>query len=189
MELRDVIRERRMVRNYTDEPVCAEAVERILDAGVRAPSAGFSQGQRFIVITDITIRASIATAARESDYLAKGFNAWLSKAPVHIVVCTQKRAYVDRYCEPDKSGIDSWRVPYWWVDAGASLMAILYSTVDEGYAAGFLGAHAFEGLPSLLGIPAEIDVIGVVTIGYPAPDRPSKSVSRGRIPREEMIRR
>ena len=61
-------------------------------------------------------------------------------------------------------------------------MAILYAAVDEGLAAGLLGAHAFDGLHDVLAIPAGIDIIGLVTIGHPALDRPSTSVGRGRVP-------
>jgi nitroreductase len=177
-----------MVRNYTDEPVDARALERIIEAGVRAPSAGFSQGQRFIVITDSGTRAGVAQAAGEHEYVEKGFDPWISRAPVHIVICADKNAYLNRYAEPDKSGTDDWTVPYWWVDAGASLMAILYAAVDEGLAAGFLGSHATEELSTALGIPEGILIAGVVTIGHGAPDLRSGSLARGRTARDEVIR-
>lgn len=176
-----------MVRSYTDQPVPPESIERILDAAVRAPSAGFSQGQRFIVVTDSDMRGAIAEAAGESDFVARGFNRWLSRAPVHIVICVDTQAYLGRYAESDKSGTDSWDVPYWWIDAGASLMAILYGAVDEGLAAGFLGGHAFTGLHSLLGIPGRIDIVGVVTIGHSAPDQRPRSLQKGRLPRDETV--
>jgi nitroreductase len=177
-----------MVRNYTDEPVDAQALERIIEAGIRAPSAGFSQGQRFIVITDSEMRASVAQAAGEHEYLEKGFDPWISRAPVHIIICADKNAYLDRYAEQDKSGTDDWTVPYWWVDAGASLMAILYAAVDEGLGAGFLGAHSTEGLRSALGIPGDILIAGIVTLGHGAPDLRSGSLARGRTARDEVIR-
>ncbi|MFC8943218.1 nitroreductase family protein, partial [Streptomyces griseoincarnatus] len=50
MEFQDVVRKRRMHRKFTDEPVPAEAVERITRNAVRAPSAGFSQGWAFVVL-------------------------------------------------------------------------------------------------------------------------------------------
>ena len=50
MDFTEVISKRRMVRNYTDEPVDPAALQRILDAGVKAPSAGFSQGHSFVVV-------------------------------------------------------------------------------------------------------------------------------------------
>lgn len=176
-----------MVRNYTDQPVKADAVARIVDAGVCAPSAGFSQGQRFVVVTDAGRRRAVAEAAGEAEYLEQGFDSWISRAPVHIVICTDKQAYIDRYDEPDKGGTEDWNVPYWWVDAGASLMAILYAAVNENLAAGFLGAHTLGDLHGILGIPAEILIAGIVTIGHPAPDRRSGSLERGRIPREDAV--
>ncbi len=58
-------------------------------------------------------------------------------------------------------------------------MAILLAAVDEELAAGFLGAHSIPDLAELLGIPDEASPIGVVTVGHPAPDRRSGSLSRG----------
>ena len=175
-----------MVRNYTDEPVDADALARIVDAGVRSPSAGFSQGQHFVVVTNEAQRVAIAVAAHEPEYVADGFDPWISKAPAHVVICADKNAYLRRYSEPDKAGEggtpsteEDWPVPYWWVDAGASMMAILLAAVDEGLAAGFLGSHNLEMIHEALGIPSDILIIGVVTIGHPATDRKSGSLKRG----------
>lgn len=186
MEFRDVVRRRRMVRNYTDEPVDHDAVDRIVQAAVKAPSAGFSQGQRFVVVTDPEARMAVAMAGGEDLYVVDGFDPWISKAPVHIVVCVDKGVYLRRYSEPDKTGPDGdpsteadWVVPFWWVDAGASMMAILYAAVDEGLAAGFLGAQAFEELHATLAIPEDVSIVGICTIGHPAEDRTSGSLKRG----------
>lgn len=192
MEFRDVIARRRMVRNYTASPVDPAAVERIVDAGRRAPSAGFSQGQAFVVVTDRADRAEIATLAGEARYVEAGFDPWISRAPVHVVVCASEEAYRRRYREPDKSPDGKeieWPVPYWWIDAGAALQNILLAAVDEGLAAGFLGCHAMSGLADLLDIPEEYSPIGVVTIGHPAPDQRSGSLSRGRRPVRDVIHR
>lgn len=177
-----LVRHRRMIRNYTDEPVDRAAVERIVEAARRGPSAGFSQGQAFVVVTDGETRAEIARLASEPEYVARGFDPWISRAPAHIVVCTSEKVYKDRYAEPDKSpdGTEhDWPVPYWWVDAGAALMTILLGAVAEGLAAGFLGSHAFGDIKTLLGIPDDVEPIGIVTLGRPAPDRRSSSLERG----------
>lgn len=196
MEFRDVVRRRRMVRNYTDDPVDADALDRILQAAVKVPSAGFSQGQRFVVVTDPDARKAVARAGGEELYVADGFDPWISKAPVHIVVCTDKGAYLSRYSEPDKTGPDGaasteedWEVPFWWVDAGASMMAILYAAVDEGLAAGFLGAQAFDELHATLAIPEAVSVVGICTIGHPAKDRKSGSLKRGWNLPEAVVKR
>lgn len=183
-----------MVRNYTDESVDADALARIVDAGVRSPSAGFSQGQRFVVVTNAAQRGAIAQAAHEPEYVADGFDPWISKAPAHIVICVDKNAYLKRYSLPDKAGEDGarsteddWPVPYWWVDAGASMMAILLAAVDEGLAAGFLGSHNTEMIHEALGIPDDILIVGIVTIGHPATDRRSGSLTRGWNDRSSVV--
>ena len=190
MEFKEVLRKRRMVRNYTSTPVASESVTRIVAAARRAPSAGYSQGQKFIVVTDEKTRHEIAAAADESDYVANGFDPWISSAPVHVVVCVREDDYHERYREMDKL-VDGdeiqWPVPYWWVDAGAGLMLILLAAVDEGLAAGFVGFHALPEIKSLLHIPADVTPIGVVTIGHPAPDRKSGSLKRGRKPHTETV--
>ncbi len=193
MEFREALRRRRMVRNYRPDPVDPAAVDRIVEAGVRAPSAGFSQGQSFVVVTDPERRREIARLAGEDGYVGAGFDPWISRAPVHVVVCVSEAAYHRRYREPDKTDdagdeID-WPIPFWWVDAGASMMAILLAAVDEELAAGFLGVHSVPGLASLLGIPADVTPIGVVTIGHPAPDRRSGSLARGWRERTEVVHR
>lgn len=192
MEFRDVVRKRRMVRNYTGESVDRSSLDRILDAGRRAPSAGHTQGQSFVVITSHEGKARIAELAGESHYVDFGFDPWISRAGALIVVCVSEAAYHLRYSEPDKTDdagneID-WPIPFWWVDAGAAMMAILYAAVDEGLAAGFLGVHSIEDLASELGIPTDVTPIGIVTIGHSAPDRRSGSLKRGRRPVDDVIR-
>lgn len=184
MEFDQVVRRRRMVRNYLPDPVNRAALDRILEAAVRAPSAGFTQGQSFVVVEDADRRRRIAELAGEADYVSRGFDPWISRAPVHVVVCVSEEAYHDRYREPDKLDADgneiAWPVPYWYVDAGASLMAILLAAVNEGLGAGFLGSQSFAGLKEFLELPDTVETIGVVTIGHPAPDRRSSSLDRGR---------
>lgn len=192
MEFRDVVRRRRMVRNYTGEAVDSESLDRILDAARRAPSAGHTQGQSFVVVTSAEGRRRIAELAGERGYVERGFDPWISRAGALIVVCVSEAAYHRRYSEPDKTDAAgneiAWPVPFWWVDAGAAMMAILYAAVDEGLGAGFLGVHSVEDLSAELRIPPEITPIGVVTIGHPAPDRRSGSLSRGRRSVDDAIR-
>lgn len=191
MEFREVLRRRRMVRNYTEEPVDPAAVSRIAAAALRAPSAGHSQGLAVVAVTDAATRRRIAEAAGEAEYVARGFDPWVSRAPVHLVLSVSEAAYHRRYGMPDKldeQGREiSWPVPYWWVDAGAGLMAVLLAAIDEGLAAGFLGAHAVDTLRSVLDIPDEYAPIGIVTIGHPAPDRRSGSLDLGRRPEEAVL--
>lgn len=191
MEFSSVLARRRMVRNYTGDPIEVDCLGRIAAAALRAPSAGNSQAIGVVVVTDRGLRAEIARIADEPSYVEAGFDPWISKAPAHIVISVSEQAYRDRYSEPDKLKEDGsqieWPVPYWWVDAGASMMAVLLATVDEGLAAGFLGVHSVPGLSDLLGIPEHFHPIGVVTVGHPAPDRRSGSLERPRKTTDEVI--
>ena len=191
MDFYEAVRRRRMVRNYSAAPVEAAAVDRIVAAGRKAPSAGFSQGVSFVVVTEPDRRFAIARIAGEDSYVARGFDPWVSRAPVHVVVCVSEAAYRRRYAEPDKDGDaeQAWPIPYWWVDAGAAMMSVLLAAAAEGLAAGFLGGHGTPELAEYLGLPEEVIPIGIVTIGHPAPDRRSGSLARGWKPDDEVVHR
>jgi FMN reductase [NAD(P)H] len=195
MEFADVLRRRKMVRSYTDEPVDREAVERIVARGRRAPSGGFSQAVRMVVVTEEATRGRIAELANEPYYVERGLEPWISRAPVHVVVAMREDDYHDRYRRPDKLQEDGseveWRVPWWWVDAGKSIMLLLLAAVDEELGAGLFGlvGDANDGLRELLGMPADLEIVGVVTIGHAAP-APVQG-SRGKFPwkpLEEVVR-
>ncbi len=189
MEFYEAVRRRRMVRNFRSDPVDPEAVDRIVRSARKSPTAGFTQGVSLVVVTEPERRARIAEIAGEEDYVARGFDPWISRAPVHIVVCVSEQAYHLRYAEADKGGTleQDWPVPYWWVDAGAAMMAVLLATAAEGLAAGFLGGHGTPELAAYLGLPDDVTPIGIVTIGHAARDRRSGSLTRGWKPDEEVI--
>jgi nitroreductase len=192
MEFSEAVRRRRMVRRYDPAPVPEEQLRSIVETARHAPSAGFTQGQSFVLVTDAGLRRAIADLADEPAYVARGFEPWVSQAPALVVVCTSERAYRERYAEADKLGPGrplEWPVPYWYVDAGCSTMLLLLAAVDEGLAAGFLAPKRPDALRALLGIPDGVEPIGIVTVGRPAPDRRSGSLSRGWKPPGEVIHR
>ncbi|MBD0328987.1 MAG: nitroreductase family protein [Thermoleophilia bacterium] len=193
MEFRDLLPRRRMVRNYLPEPLPREVLERIVETVRRAPSAGYSQGQRLVVVTDDAVRLAIAEAIHEPDRVADGFEPWVQSAPALVVVCTREDDYHDRYRQADKLDeqgreID-WPVPYWHFDAGAAAMLVLLTAVDEGLAAGLFGVFA-ELEPVLrehLAIPDDVTPVAVVTLGRPAADpRWSAVTSRATRPRRPL---
>jgi FMN reductase [NAD(P)H] len=165
-----------MVRHYAAEPISREQVERVVSTVRRAPSAGYSQGQRLLVVTEEAGRARVAQALADAGWAGeRGLEPWLETAPVHILVCTREDDYHERYRLPDKlddgEEID-WPVPYWFVDAGAALMLLLLGAIDEGLAAGVSGVprEAAAALRTSLGIPEDVDVVALVTVGVGAPD-------------------
>jgi nitroreductase len=182
-----------MVRRFTDEPVPPEIVDRMLDLARHAPSAGFTQGQSFVVVTRPELKRAIAELCGEPEYVARGFHPFISGAPVLVVPCTSEAAYHRRYQEADKLQDDGseivWPVPYWHMDIGCAVMILLLAAVDEGLDAGFAGAHDLDALRALLGVPAEVTPVGIIPIGHRAPDTPSPSLKRGRKPEAEYIHR
>jgi nitroreductase len=117
MEFAEVVRKRRMVRHFRDEPVLPEAIERILALARQAPSAGFTQGQSWVVVTQPELKREVARLCGEEGYVDRGFHPFVSGAPVLLVACTSEAAYHRRYQEPDKIQGDGseivWPVPYW----------------------------------------------------------------------------
>jgi nitroreductase len=181
-----------MVRHYTGEAVPLESVRRIAESVRRAPSAGYSQGQRLLVVTDDAGRTEVARALGEAGWTApEGREPWLESAPVLILVCTREADYHERYTKPDKlqdgDEID-WPVPYWFVDAGAALMLVLLAAIDEGLAAGVSGVprEAAAALRASFGVPDEVEIVALVTVGFAAPDPGWSAVtSRRTQPRRE----
>jgi nitroreductase len=191
MEFRDVVAKRRMVRHFADEPVTRETLERIAAIAQRAPSAGFSQGQRLLVVTEPARRRRVAELLDEEGGVAEGWDRWISECAALFVPCVSEQVYHRRYQEPDKtdeSGSEiEWPVPYWHVDVGMTSMLVLLAAVDEGLAAGFSGITDIPAFRAALGIPDEFTPVGVIPVGRPLPDRRSPSLRRGWIPREEFV--
>ncbi|MEO8285845.1 MAG: nitroreductase family protein [Chloroflexota bacterium] len=193
MEFSEVVRKRRMVRHFTQEPVAPEVLNRILDLAMRAPSAGYTQGQSFVVVTRPDLKAEIARLCGEEFYVESGWDPWISEAPVLVIPCTSEAAYHRRYQEPDKMEPGGeeivWPVPFWFMDIGCAVENLLLAVVDEGLAAGFAGVHDLAALRTLLGIPDEVTPVGVIPVGHGAPDMPSPSLKRGRKPWEDYVHR
>ncbi len=187
---------RRMVRHYDGEPVGSEALERIAATVRRAPSAGFSQGQRLVVVTDENTRRAIADAIGEPEAVEDGREPWVASAPALVVVCTREEDYHERYLQPDKvqGGNEiEWPVPYWHFDAGAAAMLVLLAAIDEGLAAGLFGVPAeLEALlRERLRIPDDVKPDAVITVGRASPDPGWSAVTsratRPRKPLDELV--
>jgi nitroreductase len=194
MEFREVIRRRRMVRHYTDEPLEDDVIERVLAGALRAPSGGFSQGWAFLVLTDAADRARfwpfVPTRVEQTPTM--------QDAPLVVIPMAHKQVYLDRYAEPDKGWEDRaearWPVPYWYVDTGMAALLMLLTAVDEGLGAALVGVMPSElpGFKAEFGIPDELSPIGAVVVGHRSPDEPPVNRQRfreRRRPASEVIHR
>jgi nitroreductase len=165
MEFQEVVRRRRMVRRFTGEPVPEASVQRLLRNAVRGPSAGFSQGQDFLVLRG-------AELAKFWPVIGEDQDASVTTAPLVIVPFASKDAYLDRYAKPDKGWTDRdearWPVPFWYIDTGMAALLILQTAVDEGLGALYFGIVPAAVPPFLaaFGVPAGYDPIGAIAIGY-----------------------
>jgi nitroreductase len=196
VEFRDVVRRRRMVRNYDpDRPVPAQVRERILEHAIQAPSAGFSQGWGFLVLEEPADRERFWRAATAETDVTGQWLVNMRTAPLIIVPHSNKDAYLDRYAQPDKGWTDRdegrWAVPYWDIDTGFASLLMLLTAVDEGLGACFFGIppERIAGYRAEFDVPADYTPIGAVSVGYRAPDHRSGSLKRGRRPVHEVVHR
>ena len=192
MEFEDVVRKRRMVRNFQPRPIPRESIDRILGMAQHAPSAGFSQGWAYVVVTKPDLRKEIGMIQGEDDFYAKRrFHKFVSEAPTLVVACASEHLYRQRYSERDKLREDGkaveWPVPVWYFDIGCACMLILLGAVNEGLAAAFTSVFRAEQMRTLLGIPNHFQPVGVISLGFAAKDIKSASLKRGRRPANEVI--
>ncbi|MET8640236.1 nitroreductase family protein [Streptomyces sp. NPDC004096] len=185
-----------MVRRYRKDPVPDEVIERILRVIRHSPTAGFSQGQRLLVITDEETRDRVAEITKSRDG-AKELDEWISHAPVHVALCVDESAYRKRYDAPDKVLQDGrkipWPVPFWWFDAGALLMALQLAAINEGLVSGFFHPglpEKVEELAQVIEVPDGAELAGILTIGYAAdsPHVPDPRLATMRVPLGNLVR-
>ena len=185
MELWDVFRRRKMVRSFDQRPVSRESLDRVLSSVLHAPSAGFTQGNEYLVLDD------------PADPFGEEERALL--APVIVLPLSNREAYTSRYSEGDKAqhGLqeaEAWPVPFWDTDAAMASMCMLLAAVDEGLGAFFFGiGHGEDAVRARFGIPPQFRPVGVVALGHPASTDPLSSGSSGRTrrrrPVEELVHR
>lgn len=190
MEFTELLRKRRMVRSFEDRPLAAPVVERILSAGLRSPSAGFTQGVDLVVLS-----GHVETARYWGATLARGDREsfpWpgLFRAPLLVVVLSSEEVYRRRYADPDKAKSTGFEVPWWYVDGAFTALLLQLAAVDAGLGSLFFQSHRVPALRRALGIPDTHAPVGTVAIGHPAADRPSSSVAtRRRRTLDEVVHR
>jgi nitroreductase len=193
MEFQQILQRRRMVRTYDlSRPVPAELVDRIVANGLRAPSAGFSQGWGFLVLDNPADVARFRAAVRPAEDPENWFAANV-EAPLLIVPHSNKDAYLDRYALADKGFADRsdawWPAPYWDIDTGFASLLMLLSAVDAGLGACFFGipVEQIDSYRTAFGVPSQFNPIGAISIGYS--DEPPRDLSSQRKPKDETVYR
>ncbi|MFC6091669.1 nitroreductase family protein [Saccharothrix lopnurensis] len=190
MEYSEVLRRRRMVRHFSDRPVAADAVERVLASALRAPSGGFSQGWAFLALSEPEDRRAFWETVPNAVAQAPE----LTPAPIVIVPLSHEKSYTDRYSQPDKTGdFTGFSVPYWHIDAGMASLLMLLTAVDEGLDALFFTIGVFEipGFLDRFGIPVDYTPIGAIAVGYRATDLPPQvgRIAERRLGTDKVVHR
>jgi nitroreductase len=158
MELQETLRRRKMVRSFRRQAVPDDVLDGVLASVVHAPSAGYTQGNEFLVLDSPDAIADYLRITVPPDHPLTDA-ALAVMAPVVVVPMSNKSAYIARYSEPDKidfglDDADHWPVPYWDIDAGMASMLILLAAVEVGLGALFAGiAHGEAELLAHFGVP------------------------------------
>ncbi len=158
MDIFTALHTRRSIRKYTDEPVSREAVERLLDAAMIAPSAGNARPWQFVVVDDANL---LKKAPDINPYAAMAV-----KAPLGIVICGDPS--VEKH-------------PGFWVqDCAAAVQNLLLAATGLGLGAVWTGIYPVEervkGFRDLLGLPGGIVPLALVIVGHHGerPERKSR---------------
>ena len=189
MEFTEILQKRRMTRSFQDRSLDPAVVQGVLTAGLRAPSAGFTQAVDLLVLEGREETQRYWDAALPGDVRRSFPWPGLLSAPLLVLVLSSEDSYRRRYDEPDK-GAPSFDVPWWHVDAAFTALLLQLAAIDAGLGALFFQAHGVPALRHTFAIPTTSSPVGTVAVGHPAPDRPSSSVAaRPRRGADEIVHR
>jgi nitroreductase len=157
METWDAVRARRNVREYTDQPIARDNLERILEAGRRAPSSGNWQPWNFVVVTN---RAQLIELAK----------VW-ERGGRHIARSSATIALVAQ--EPDDERHRDWLM----YDFGQATANMMLTAADLGIGSGHSAVIDQKLAQRVLGFPDGYLAVYLIGLGYPA-DRPLRPLTR-----------
>jgi len=138
---------------------------RVLEAGRLAPSAANRQPWHLIVVKKPEVRSMLRRSYDKE---------WFADAPVIIVACA----------EPSKAWVRGDGEEYWKVDVAIAMQNMVLAAVEEGLGTCWIAAFDEGEAKKCLGIPADVRVVAMTPLGYPAEEK--GEVSR-RKPLEEIV--
>jgi nitroreductase len=166
METWDAIRTRRNVREYTSESVSDADLDRIAEAGWRAPSAKNRQPWDFVIVTDKDALQELSTVWMGAGHIARAAAAIIFVIPVPA---DERRKVTDQY------------------DIGQATMAMMLAATDLGIGTGHSSVGDQDKARAILGVPDDYLVAYMLGVGYPA-DRPLAPIRKpSRRPFDEVV--
>jgi nitroreductase len=160
MDFDEVVKRRKMIREYDlgRQQIPDKIVTKLIKNAHKAPSAGHTQVQEFILVKDSSTKKKLRKAAVNQEYV--------EQAPLLVVVCSNTSRSVGRY---GNRGREFYSI----IDGAFASMLILLSAVNEGIDACFVGAFEDNKVSEILELPKDVRPIGIICIGYPA-EKPEK---------------
>ncbi len=185
-----------MVRSFQSQRVPREVIDAVMSSVAHAPSAGFTQGNEFLVLTEEQAVADFYRITDDPDWpMTETDRAVL--APVVVIPLANQDAYIARNSQPDKIafGLDDasqWPVPFWDIDCGMASMLILLAAIDAGLGSWFCGIfHGEQELLDHFGVPASFRPRGLIFLGFAtdtdAMTPPAESYASRRRPIEDVV--
>lgn len=156
-EMLELILRRQSDRKYSDKPIEAEKLDRIIEAGRMAPSACNAQPWKFIVVTDSEIKKNLAEATSAR---LLGMNVFVGQAPVLLVIIREKPNF------SSKVGGTINSKDYSHIDIGIAAENICLQARAEGLGSCILGWFDEKQVRNILGIPSSKRVELIISIGY-----------------------
>ncbi len=150
MDVFEAIRTRRSIRKYKDKKIEKEKLDKILEGGRLSLSANNQQPYCFVVVNDPSIIEKVSSACNQD---------W--QAPSMIITCAF----------PEKAWIRDDGEEIWKVDVAIALSNIVLTAWEEGLGTCWIAAFRENELKKVLGIPEDVRVVSLTTLGYPAEEK------------------
>ena len=158
MKFLEIVKKRQSVRNYKQQPVPREIIERCAEAARLAPSACNSQPWKFIIVDEPEKKDELAMAAFSGVYSICKF---VKRAPVIVVVVTEKMSYAARV------GAFLKNIQYSLIDIGIASEHFVLQAAEEGVGTCMIGWFSERRVKKVLGLPKTANVDLLISMGYP----------------------
>jgi nitroreductase len=170
MNIPDIIKNRRSVREFKDREIPESAIDVLSEALRWAPSAGNLQSRKFYFVFNEVLRNKLAQTGLRHDYVS-----FIARAPLVVVGCADLRI-ATRYKE---RGTELYCIQ----DTAASVQNLMLAAQDLGLGTCWVGAFKEEEVKKILEMPDYLRPVVLVPVGYPAktPKAPA------RLPKDDCV--